>query len=115
MTMKIQPLLHALIFAIVVQVLAYLVCDSVLDVGKTFLIRWNLSLVLLTLVATQFAVVGHNLQTGNVSPVFTRPRTGRALFALSSLIVLGVMPALLWFAWVCFTRPEAVTVKRSAR
>jgi hypothetical protein len=90
------------------QIPLLFICVHLLRLDDRVIVRWNASLLIMSLVIGQVIVVWHNLRIGNVDPFFRSGFLGRCCFALCFAVMIALMVALTWFAYVCFTSPERI-------
>jgi hypothetical protein len=108
--MKTERFVQAAILLILLQVILYFVCEQML-VPRLTLIRWNVSFIAISLVISQILIICHNLKMGCIHPFFTRNTAGWIAFGGMSVIVLGLIALLIWFAALCLTHPELIKFK----
>ena len=93
-----------LVLFVLIQIPVYLICDNVMGIDKHNLIKWNWSIILLSLIIMQIGIMCFNIKHGKVHKIFKN----RLLFVIMMTVVFCICCGILWMAYMCFYHPENI-------
>ncbi len=104
-------MLKIVLLLTLLQVPIFAICAYVLRFSNTNLIKWNVCVLMVSLIVLQLTIVVHNLRIGNVSPFYKEGVLGRFVYAASYVVMVALVGGITYFAWFCFVHPDLVRVR----